>query len=80
VFSYRLEPAVALHELGRDTAVRELTAGRVRAFFESERVTKTRTGRSKSPLSIAKTQRVLRQAIGWGAERGMVAAAVTPAA
>jgi hypothetical protein len=78
MFSYRLELAVAMSELGKDTPVRDLRAERVKAFFESERVTKTRSGSTKSPLSIDKTRRVLRQAIAWGAERGVVDAVLGP--
>jgi hypothetical protein len=44
----------------------------------SERVTKTQSGRGKSPLSIDKTRRVLRQAIEWGVAKGIVEAATIP--
>jgi hypothetical protein len=57
VLSYRLELTIALNELGKNTPTRELTGERVKAFFESERVTKTLSGRMKSPLSIDKTRR-----------------------
>jgi hypothetical protein len=72
VFSYRLELAVALDELGATTPVRELTAERVEAFFATDRVTKTRAGVLKARVSVEKTKRVLRQAIEWGVERGIV--------
>src|SRR5262245_2263871 len=56
--SYKMELALAGDELGVETKMADLTAERVVLFFSADRVTKTRSGRAKSPLSIAKTQRV----------------------
>ena len=52
IFSYRLELATAGAELGIDTKLADLTAERVLAFFTSDRVTKTRSGRAKSPSQL----------------------------
>lgn len=78
VFSYRLELAVALDELGAETKLAELTSERVLAFFVSDRVNKTRTGVLKARVSVLKTQRVLRQALVWAAEKGLVEKAPLP--
>ncbi len=78
LFSYRLELAVALDELGAETKLAELTSERVLAFFASDRVNKTRTGVLKARVSVLKTQRVLRQALVWAAERGLVEKAPLP--
>lgn len=78
VFSYRLELVVALGELGRETRLLDLTPEKVLAFFVSDRVTKTRTGVLKARVSVLKTQRVLRQALVWAAETGLLEAAPLP--
>ena len=78
IFSYRLELAVAQDELGAETRLANLTPEKVLAFFVSDRVTKTRTGVLKARVSVLKTQRVLRQALVWAAEQGLVAAAPLP--
>lgn len=80
LFSYRLEIRTALTALGEETKLADLTARKVGNFFASDKVTKTRTGRAKSPLSIAKTQRVLRQALEFAEEQGLVAEAPLPKA
>src|SRR5947207_9479395 len=56
----------------------DLTSERVLLFFTSDRVMKTRSGRPKSPLSIDKTRRVVRQALAWAEAAGMVAKAPVP--
>lgn len=78
VFSYRLELVMALSELGTETAIAELTTERVQAFFESDRVTKTRTGVEKARVSVLKTRRVVRQMLVWAAEAELVEHAPVP--
>jgi hypothetical protein len=78
IFSYRLELVLAGAELGIDTRLADLTPERVLLFFGSDRATKTRTGRAKSPLSIDKTRRVLRQALVWAETAKMVDKAPLP--
>jgi hypothetical protein len=78
VFSYRLELQTALANLGADTRLADLRPEQVLGFFGSEKVNKTRTGKPKSPLSIAKTQRVLRQALVWAAEKRLIEKAPLP--
>lgn len=65
-FSYQLELGVALDVLGRHTRVADLTPERLAAFYACDRVTKTRSGAPKARVSIEKTRRVVRQAVGWG--------------
>ncbi len=78
IASYKMELALAGADLGLDTKLSDLTPDRVVLFIASDRVQKTRSGRAKSPLSIAKTERVLRQALVWAEGAGMVAKAPLP--
>jgi hypothetical protein len=77
-FSYRGELALAIEWLGAETKLADLGASQVEGFFECPSVTRTRTGRLKSPLSIAKTQRVLRQALVFAVEKGWIKVAPLP--
>lgn len=63
--SYRLEMVLAMAELGEETPIATITPDRVAAFFECDRVMRTRTGREKSPPTFLKTRRVFRQALVW---------------
>jgi len=77
-FSYRLELKTATDALGAETKLGDLTSEQVAAYFGSDRVLKTRSGREKSPLSIAKTMRVLRLALVWAQEKGWIEKAPLP--
>jgi hypothetical protein len=77
-FSYRMELRLAVEALGEDTPVAKITQADVAAFFESDPVTRTRSGVEKSPLSVAKTRRVLRQALTYGVEQGLIEKAPLP--
>jgi len=72
IASYKAELAMALKHLGAATPIASLTVDQVREFFESKPVTRLRSGRAKSPLSVDKTRRVLRLALVWAAEQGWV--------
>ncbi len=78
ISSYRMELKTATAELGEETPIADITTERVQEFFESPRVTKLRSGKSKAKPSIDKTRRVLRLALCWAAERGIVATAPIP--
>ena len=80
ISSYRMELKTAAAELGEDTPIADLTPERVQEFFDCKRVTKLRSGKAKSQLSIDKTRRVLRLALVWAAERGIIAKAPIPEA
>ncbi len=78
LFSYKLELVTAMNELGGKTRLADLTREKVGLFFASYKVNKTRTGRPKSPLSIAKTQRVLRLALVWAVSAKLIETAPLP--
>ena len=77
-FSYQIDLAVAVRHFGADTDVATLTARKVENYFESDAVTKTRTGKPKAKPGIDKTRRVLRLALVWAAEQGLIAEAPIP--
>jgi hypothetical protein len=72
IASYRMELEMAGEALGVDTPVADLTPERVLAYFTSDPVTRKRNGKAKSPLSIDKTRRVLRQALTWAGHADLV--------
>jgi hypothetical protein len=78
ISSYRMELRTAALELGEDTPIQDITPEKVGAFFESKRVTKLRSGKNKAKPSIDKTRRVLRLALVWAEERGILAKAPLP--
>jgi len=77
-FSYKLELATAMSELGADTLLSDLTPEKVALYFGCARVNKKKNGKVKSPLSIAKTQRVLRLALVWAEKAKLIAKAPLP--
>ena len=80
ITSYTMELATAARELGEETPVGALTAARVQAYFESDVVTKTRQGAPKAKPTVDKTRRVLRLALVWAAEEGLIEQAPIPEA
>ena len=78
VFSYSMDIALAVKHFGEKTAVATLTQRKVRTFFDSDAVTKTRSGRPKAKASIDKTRRVLRLCLVWAAEQKLIAEAPIP--
>jgi len=77
-FSYSQELRAAQAELGAETQVASLTPEQVQAFFDSARVTTLKSGQPKAPPSVAKTRRVLRLALVWAAEQGLIEKAPLP--
>jgi hypothetical protein len=77
-FSYSIDMAVAVKHLGPDTLVASLTARKVQNYFESDAVTKTRTGKGKAKPGIDKTRRVLRLALEWAAAEHLIPEAPIP--
>ncbi|MCC7173379.1 MAG: hypothetical protein IT459_23240, partial [Planctomycetes bacterium] len=61
--SYSMELRLAQKHLGAATPVGLITADHVRAYFESDPVTKTRAGVLKAKPTIDKSRRVLRLAL-----------------
>ena len=70
--SYARELALACSVLGAETPLADLTLKVVADFFDHPRVTTTRDGAPKAASSVAKTRRVLRLALAWAAERGII--------
>jgi hypothetical protein len=77
--SYRMELRLALRELGETLPLADLTATQVQAYFESEAVMRTKTGKPKAQPTWAKTRRVLRLALLWAQDAGLVEVAPVPA-
>ncbi len=77
--SYRIDLGVAVRHFGEATEVSTLTSRKVQNYFESDAVTKTRTGKGKAKPGIDKTRRVLRLALVWAAEQGLIEEAPIPA-
>ncbi|MBK8172773.1 MAG: hypothetical protein IPK60_20885 [Sandaracinaceae bacterium] len=75
-FSYLMELKLAQSELGGETLVSALTSDAIAKFNTCSRVMKLKTGRAKSQLSIDKTRRVLRLALTWAHQAGLVAEAI----
>ena len=72
VFGYGLELRLACSVLGAETLVSDLTTEQVQGYYQCNRVTRTRDGRPKSKAGVAKTRRVLRQALAWAEEKSLV--------
>ena len=72
VFSYGMELKTAQAALGAETMVSDLTREQVAAFNESDRVTKLKSGKAKAEPSILKTRRVLRLALTWAEQAGLI--------
>ncbi|MCC7014860.1 MAG: hypothetical protein IT454_20020 [Planctomycetes bacterium] len=75
-FSYLMELKLAQSELGAETLVSTLTPESIAAFNASKRVVKLKNGRAKSQLSVDKTRRVLRLALTWAHQSGLIAEAI----
>lgn len=73
IFSYQMELTLALTQLGPETDAALLTAEQVEKYFQSDAVTKTKKGRTKAKPTVDKTRRVLRLALAWAAEKGLIA-------
>src|SRR5882672_4421319 len=78
IASYSMELKTAMGGLGAQTLLSEITAERVQTYFDCKRVTKLKSGKAKAKPSIDKTRRVLRLALVWAEEAGLVAKAPIP--
>ena len=66
-----MDVAIALKHFGAETRAATLTPAAVQAYFESEAVTQTRSGRPKAKPTIDKTRRAFRLALVWAKEAGL---------
>lgn len=78
IASYSAELKLAMSELGAETLLAALTPEQVATYFASPRVTRLRSGKPKSQLSIDKTRRVLRLALGWAVSAGWIESVPLP--
>ena len=78
LFSYGIELKMAIRELGDGTMVSSLTTKKVKAYFLSDAVTKTRAGKPKAKPTVDKTRRVFRLALTWLEEIEVLAKAPVP--
>ena len=78
IASYGMELRLAQDELGAKTTLADLTPERMGEFYACKRVTRLRSRKQKSQLSIDKTRRVLRLALVWAANRGIIEKAPIP--
>jgi hypothetical protein len=76
--SYMAELKLAIKQLGGDTKIADITTERVGEYFDSEPVTKLRSGGKKAQPSVDKSRRVLRLALVWAAEQKWIAVAPIP--
>jgi hypothetical protein len=80
VFGYSIDLALAIKYFGgKEAPATVLTTESITEFFESDAVTKTRTGKPKAAPTIDKTRRVLRQVLAWGEEKGYLPHIEVPA-
>jgi hypothetical protein len=78
-FSYRMEMRTAEAELGADTIVGTLTAADIEKFNTSDRVMRLKSGKPKAEPSFLKTQRVLRLALAFAEQTGLIEKSPIPA-
>jgi hypothetical protein len=78
IASYGAELNVAMNSLGKDTLASALTPDQIGAFFTSDIVTKTRTGKPKAKPTVDKSRRVLRQALVFAEREKLIEKAPLP--
>jgi hypothetical protein len=79
-FSYSMDLVTAKKALGINTKIAALTPERVAEYYESPEVTMRKNGRPKTKVTIDKCRRVLRLALVWAEETGLIAKAPLPTA
>ncbi len=72
-FSYESELRLAQRELGADISIGALAQEDIARFNACDRVMKLKNGKPKAAPSYLKTQRVLRLALAWAAQTGLIA-------
>lgn len=80
LMSYGMELTLAKRGLGGERAVAAISTVEVHAYFISEAVLNTRGGKPKASTTIAKTRRVLRLALLWARDEGLIDAVPLPKA
>jgi hypothetical protein len=77
-FSYTMELKSAIAELGGDTLVSEITPHLIERFNLCDRVMRLKSGKPKAQPSIDKTRRVIRLALTWAEQAGLIAKSPVP--
>jgi hypothetical protein len=72
VSSYTNDLALAFEFLGEDTPAAALTEKQIAAFNTSKSVVKKRNGKPRAQPTILKTRRVLRLALTWAEQNGLI--------
>jgi hypothetical protein len=78
VFSYSMDLATSRKVLGADTKIAALTPERVAEYYRSPEVTLKRDGKPRTKVTVDKCRRVLRLALVWAEETGLIAKAPLP--
>ncbi len=76
--SYGQDLQTAVAHFGANTKISTLTPAKVAAYFEADVVMKKKSGKPKAKPTFLKTQRVLRLALVWAAEAGLIENAPIP--
>lgn len=71
--SYACDLNLVVEHFGADRAMVKFLPVHVKPIFESDRVTKTRGGKAKAPVSVAKTKRAIRMFFDWAGAKGYIA-------
>jgi hypothetical protein len=74
-FSYTMEMRSAIAEIGGETLVAEITPHLIERFNGCDRVMRLKSGKPKAQPSIDKTRRVIRLALTWAAQNGLIVSA-----
>jgi hypothetical protein len=77
-FSYTMELKSAISELGADTIASEITPKLIEKFNNCDRVMRLKSGKPKAQPSIDKSRRVIRLALTWAAQSGLIPSAPYP--
>jgi hypothetical protein len=75
IFSYGMELKLAQSEIGGETLVSGITPHLIERFNACDRVMRLKTGKPKAQPSIDKTRRVIRLALTWAVQAGLIASA-----
>lgn len=71
--SYASDLNLVVEHFGADRSMGKFLPVHVKPIFESDRVTKTRGGKAKAPVSVAKTKRAIRMFFDWAGAKGYIA-------
>lgn len=79
LFSYSIDTQLLCRKLGGETDVGEITEEQVREYFDSDAVTRTKSGKEKSKLTVDKSRRVARQLLEFALAENIIPVSPVPA-